>query len=142
MTSSFDGIPKITKEQVDRLCESSEKGYLVVPLGEDDLLVRDLYNMARMLNRRTGVCLSPGQDETLIAASCYGPAGFEQLLKTAEGLAMKIVIRCPKSGYLVGRAKNRRAPGIAKNLMVLRTGPDRRARRCRSRTRPRTKCTG
>ena len=126
MTFPFDDIRWLTNQHLVALRRFWRGGYLEIPNEEHTPWLPIPYDLDRQRRGLTGVLLSPPMPcgRTSITASCYSPEPFERLLKAAEELGVELAVRCPGEGYLVGWIENSRAHEVARQLMVLRTGPD------------------
>ena len=126
MTFPFDDVFWLTKQQVRALRRFWRGGYLEIPNEERTPWLPIPYDLDRQRRGLTGVLLSPPGPcgRTSITASCYSPEPFERLLKAAEELGVEPAVRCPGEGYLIGWIENSRAHEVARQLAVVRSGPD------------------
>lgn len=130
----FGWIWELSGEQVEALWSGIRDGYLMWPVAAG-VSLRAVYLMDRKFRGRTGVVLWPSREARgKISAYCFGPGPWPQLQMAAERVGVEVGVARPEAGLLSGWIDAGPAEDAARQLMVLRTGPDMLARRrCRQR---------
>jgi hypothetical protein len=123
---------EVSDDQIFALWHGITRGYLRWS-GTERFLPLEIYVLDRMARSRSGVVLYPSQESRWrVSAYCFAPGPLPQLKKTAERVGVELIITRPE-GTLSGLIDAAHADDAARQLMVLRTGPDQFTRRCRHR---------
>ena len=130
----FGWIGELSNKHAEAFWSGLQDGYLKCPVNAGVSLA-GVYLMDRMFRGRTGVVLCPSRESRWqISAYCFGPGPWPQLQMAAERVGVEVVFTKPKEAALSGWIKASRAEDAARQLMVLRTGPDMLVpQRCRHR---------
>jgi len=120
---------EVSDDQMTALWQGIQSGYLMWS-GTERFLPLEIYLLDRRVRGRTGVVLYPSRESRWhVWARCFWPGPLPQLEKAAERVGVELIATSPKTGELGGLIDAARADDAARQLMILRSGPN--YRRCR-----------
>ncbi len=116
----------LSDEHAVALLLGLHEGYLRWPADAPlPIQVQHLYVGDREIRGRTAVVIyRSGEARSMISAFCFVPERFAQLHNTAERVGVEVDIARPESGTLTGWVDAGRVDDAARQLIVLRSGPD------------------